>query len=106
MLRPERLQLLPLGQRKHTAEIQRHGCELALQLSSRFKHLVHLLIDLRFVGAVGIHQSLQLQVLLLSLDLVVNQVHSVLIKDLVELGQLLIGKLQLLGDLRVLPPLP
>src|SRR5437868_7646636 len=67
MLGMHGLQLLPLIQRQHLAQIQIHHGELALQPAASAEHLVHLCAYLTFVGHIGVEQVLQLHVLLFHL---------------------------------------
>src|SRR5215472_7838506 len=84
MLRFHALQLTPLVYRQHLAERQMHHCVLPFQLPSRCQHLVDLRAHLLVVWAVLIEQRLQFQILLLHRSLVVNQLHLVVQKNLVE----------------------
>jgi hypothetical protein len=49
-----RFQLPPLVEREHFAQIQIHESKLTFQLASSRQHLIHLRLDLSFVGYIGI----------------------------------------------------
>src|SRR5262249_53193997 len=76
-----------------------------LNFTASREHRIHLRLDLTVVGHVGIEKRLQFQIFLFHFRGVVDQLHAMVVEDLVELGDLVVAKLQLRSDIRVFPPL-
>src|SRR3981081_2857166 len=99
------LQLSPLLHRKHLPQVEGHGSEFAFQFAPGREHLVHLGSDLAFIGHVRIEKALQFEVFLLHLSLVVDQLHAMVVENLVQLPELALAELQFFCYVGVLPPL-
>ena len=96
---------MPLIEGQDLAQIEVHQRGFPLYSSSGCKHLVHLRLHLTIVRNIGIEQSLQFEVLLFHLSHVIDQLHAMVKKNLVEAHYLVIAELQLRSSLRVFPPL-
>src|SRR5579864_6770060 len=99
------LQLSPLLKRQLLAQVEIHGSKLALEFAAGGQDLVNLGIDLPFIRLIRIEEGLQLQILLLHLGAVIDQLHFVVIENLVQLRDLRIAQTQLGNHVRILPPL-
>src|SRR6202011_3798415 len=99
------LQLPPLLHRKHLPQVEVHGSEFAFQFAPCREHLVYLSPDLAFIGHVRIEKALQLEVFLLHLSLVVDQLHAMVVENLVQLPELALAELQFFCYVGILPPL-
>lgn len=99
-----RFQLLPLLRREGLAKIEQHVRIGLLEVGARLGHGIDLRKDLRFVGLVGFDHGMEQRFLLLEVGIEVDQLEPVLQKDVVHLVLLLIGEVQLLGEMRIVPP--
>src|SRR3954453_19738992 len=100
-----RSQLPPLIQRENLSQLQVHQRVLPLKLSPGAQHCVDLAIDLALVRDVCIEQRLQFKILLLHLCAHFNELHAMVEESLIELADLGLAQLQLLGGFGILPPL-
>ena len=67
-------------------------------------HLLHLRVDLRLIRLLRIHELLQLDFLLFRLSQQVNDAQAMVVKALLDLLRLRVGKVDLLHHIRIFPP--
>jgi hypothetical protein len=98
------LQLLPLVRGQLAANRQKETRIPFFQLSPSLRHLVNLGQDLAFIRLIVAHQRFHLNFGLLHTGTQVNQLLAMLLHDVVHSLPLLVGQLQPLYKLRIIPP--
>jgi hypothetical protein len=104
MLFPHGLQLLPLIGRERLPNIEEHVRIGLFEVGAGLRDCVNLGKDLRLIGLIGFDHGMEQRFLLFEVGIEVDQLEPVLQEDVVHLVLLLVCEVELLGELRIVPP--
>ena len=97
------LQLFPLVRLQLHPNVQQKKRIRLFQLCARAHDLVGLRFNRRAVRSIGLHQRSHLQLHLLQIGLQVDQLHAMVLQNSIHYLALIVGQVQLLHDVRVVP---